>query len=335
MKLVIATPLYPPEIGGPATYAKILVDELPKRGIEVEVVKFSNVRHLPKIVRHYAYYRRVLKVARFADAVLALDPVSVGLPAMLAAKKAKKPFVVKIVGDYAWEQGQQRFGVTESIDEFVINTRVSAAVRILRKVQTRIAAAATWVIVPSEYLKKIVTAWGIAPENIKVIYNGIVLPTNIEAHTKSPEEFLIVSSGRDVPWKGFEAIKRVAKREHGWRFFLAHGLSHSEALGWVKAADVFVLNSQYEGLAHALIEAMMLGTPVVATCVGGNPELVRDGETGLLVPPNDDDALRSALMKIAMDPVSAHTRALSAQERARHFSVETMIKATAILFKPL
>src|SRR3990167_7909869 len=106
MRIVIATPLYPPEIGGPATYAKLLFEGLPEKGIEVELVKFSDVRHLPKIIRHIAYFLRVLKAARNANVVLALDPVSVGLPAMKAAQKARKPFVVKIVGDYAWEQGQ-------------------------------------------------------------------------------------------------------------------------------------------------------------------------------------------------------------------------------------
>jgi hypothetical protein len=60
MKLVIATPLYPPEIGGPATYAKLLEDGLSNLGIEIKLVKFSEVRHLPKIIRHFAYYRRVL-----------------------------------------------------------------------------------------------------------------------------------------------------------------------------------------------------------------------------------------------------------------------------------
>src|SRR3989338_11012397 len=117
MKLVIATPLYPPEIGGPATYAKLLEEGLPGKGIEVELVKFSEVRHLPRLIRHYAYYRRVLRAAKSADVVLALDPVSVGLPAMWAAKRAGKSFVVKIVGDYAWEQGQQRFGVMQNLDE--------------------------------------------------------------------------------------------------------------------------------------------------------------------------------------------------------------------------
>jgi glycosyltransferase involved in cell wall biosynthesis len=218
MKLVIAAPLYPPEIGGPATYAKILSEGLPAKGIEIQLVKFSEVRHLPKIIRHYAYYRRVLRAARRADIVLALDPVSVGLPALRAAKRAGKPFVVKIVGDYAWEQGQQRFGVTQDLDDFVKNEQKSFFVRRLQKIQTQVTKSATRVIVPSEYLKKIVMTWGspsqgsggpsIPSEKIEVIYNAV----SIEPIGKLPENVMklsrpfVVSVGRLVPWKRFEGV---------------------------------------------------------------------------------------------------------------------------------
>ena len=84
MRLVIATPLYPPEIGGPATYAKLLVEGLPERGIGVDLVKFSSVRHLPNAVRQAVYCRNILKAARSADVILALDAVSVGWPVYFA-----------------------------------------------------------------------------------------------------------------------------------------------------------------------------------------------------------------------------------------------------------
>ena len=58
-------------------------------------------------------------------------------------------------------------------------------------------------------------------------------------------------------------------------------MPRAEAMGWVKAADVFVLNSTYEGLSHALVEAISLGTPIVATHVGGNPELITDNDRKL------------------------------------------------------
>jgi len=335
MKLVVATPLYPPEIGGPATYAAMLERGLPERGIEVEVVKFGEVRHLPKLIRHYAYYRRVLRAARSADAVLALDPVSVGLPAMQAAQRAKKPFVVKIVGDYAWEQGRQRFGISTDLDTFVATKRVPLPVRLLRSVETRVATRASRVIVPSEYLKRIVVAWGhayrqagVPVDRISVVYNGVELPSPVMPVSR-PEGFLVVSSGRRVPWKGFEAIERVVAREEGWHARIASGLPRVEALGWVKSADVYVLNSTYEGFPHALLEAMLLGTPVVATSAGGNTELVEDGVTGLVIPPNDEDALHAALRQVAADPVAAHERAQRALARMTSFSPAAMLDRTS------
>src|SRR3989344_3991320 len=328
MKLIIATPLYPPEISGPATYAKLLEEGLPKKGIEVELVKFSEVRHMPKLIRHYAYYRRVLKAARDADAILALDPVSVGLPAMKAAHKIGKPLVVKIVGDYAWEQGQQRFGVTQDLDEFVKMKKVPFPVRVLRRIQTRVARGATRIIVPSEHLKSIVVTWGIPEEKICVIYNGIELPAHLPMQQKSDGEFLIVSTGRRVPWKGFEAIERVVSGHPNWRVFIASSLPRAEALGWVKSADVFVLNSRYEGFPHALIEAMTLGTPVVATDARFHRTLLEHGKTGLLVPPGNDDALEQALVDVARDPVAARARADAARRRMDEFSLPHMLDAT-------
>ncbi len=338
MKLLIATPLYPPEIGGPATYAKLLVEGLPGKGIEVELVKFSEVRHLPKLIRHYAYYRRVLKAARHADIVLALDPVSVGLPAMKAAQKAGKPFVVKIVGDYAWEQGQQRFGVTQNLDEFVETARVSFPVRILRRIQTRVARSAVRVIVPSEYLKDIVTAWGIAPEKIQVINNAINIPVRLPAFGKESGTFLIVSAGRDVPWKHFDALRRVGEnnpKHPNWRVHIASGVPREEALGWMKAADVFVLNSSYEGFPHALIEAMTLGTPVVATDAKFHRNLLDNGQAGLLVPIGDEGALEERLETVEQDRSGAAVRARVAQERMKRFELSSMLESTAYFLKQI
>ena len=337
MKIVIATPLYPPEIGGPATYTKLLYEGLPARGVEVELVKFSEVRHLPKLIHHYVYYRHVLKAARSADVVLALDPVSVGLPAMKAAQKAGKPFVVKIVGDYAWEQGIQRFGITKDLDEFVKTKQTNFFVRTLQKVQTYVANAAVRVIVPSPYLKDIVSKWGIPEENIWMIYNGIGLPSNIPIYRKKDGQFLVVSAGRRVPWKGFEAIERIVEKHknENWCAFIASGLPRSEALGWVKAADVFVLNSRYEGFPHALIEAMTLGTPVVATDTRAHRTILDHGKTGVLIPPGDDDALERALLEIRNNPDVASRRAQAAQKRMDDFSLPHMLSSTAQLLKSL
>jgi glycosyltransferase involved in cell wall biosynthesis len=75
----------------------------------------------------------------------------------------------------------------------------------------------------------------------------------------------------------------------------------SDVAGLVEAADIFVLPSWVEGLPLGVLDAMARGKPVVATAVGGTPELVADGETGLLVPPRDVDALVHALDELLRD----------------------------------
>jgi len=98
MRVLICTGLYPPDIGGPATYSKMLVNELPKRGFFVSVLSFGTVRHLPKIFRHFIYFLKTMQLGKEADVIFAQDPVSVGLPSLLASKLLGKLFIVKIVG---------------------------------------------------------------------------------------------------------------------------------------------------------------------------------------------------------------------------------------------
>lgn len=333
MHLLLATGLYPPEIGGPATYSKELVDGLPERGIEISLLKYSDVRYFPRLVRHYMYYRRVCEALRSADMVLALDPVSVGIPSALAARRMGKPFVVKIVGDYAWEQGVQRFGVTQNLDEFVKTKQRNLFVCILQKLQLRVAKAATRVLVPSDYLKDVVTQWGIPEGNIVVINNAIRIPENIPQQKKEEEKFLIVSAGRRVPWKGFEAIERVAKNHPHWSVKIISGRPREEVLGWIKAADVFVLNSEYEGFPHIIVEAMTLGTPVVVSNIQANISIV--GDAGLTVKLKDDTSLEEALMNVEQNPADAERRAQAGKQRMKMYQPSSMLDRTAEFLQSL
>jgi len=359
MRLLIATPLYPPEPGGPATYARLLEAQLPQVGIQVALLKFSAVRRLPKIVRHVYYTFLLLRAGRDADAILALDPVSTGFPAMVASLALRKPFFVKIVGDYAWEQGSQRFGVRESLDHFVHNRHVPMGVAVLRNVQTMVARQAKMIIVPSNYLRTIVSLWGIPSQKISVVYNAMqtevagVVPLTVQ-HMTRPR---VVSVGRLVPWKGmpgvidavvdikaeFPEVTLAIAGDGPDRDTLEHfmhvrlgtsgtmlgSLSHADALAVIHDADVFVLNSTYEGLSHLLIEAMALGKAIIATNVGGNPELIEDGKNGLLVPEGDRAALVGALSHLLKTPTHRATLGLAARESAQRFTPETMSRATA------
>ncbi len=67
------------------------------------------------------------------------------------------------------------------------------------------------------------------------------------------------------------------------------------------ASDVLVLSSEYEGVPLTVLEAMAAGKPVIATAVGGVPELVEDGVTGILVPPRNPEALAQGILRLAKD----------------------------------
>src|SRR3989338_1426308 len=119
MRILIATGIFPPDIGGPATYSSLLLEELPKRDVAVSVVTYGPAgvsRNIPKGLRHFLYF--LVCVFKPADIIFAQDPVSAGFPALLAARLTGRKFVVRVAGDYAWEQGVERFGVKDGIDNF-------------------------------------------------------------------------------------------------------------------------------------------------------------------------------------------------------------------------
>ena len=326
IRVLITTGLYPPESGGPATYTKLLEEKLPELGFEVRVLPFRTVRHLPPVVRHIAYFWKCLRLARQAGVVYAQDTVSVGLPSALASMFAGKKFMVRVPGDYAWEQARQRFGVVDELDEFQ-SKRYGLRVELLRSVQRFVVRRAQAVVVPSVYMQKVISGWGVAPV---LVYNGIDLPVPTKEPQMRPEGFLVVSSGRRVPWKGFEQLERVVLSQKEWNLFIAENLPRAQALGWVKAADVYVLNSTYEGLSHQLLEAMALGTPIIATAVGGNPELIEG--CGLLIAAQDDTALRAAIAEVQNNPAAARERAQRALERVKEFDVnKTLVQLAALL----
>ena len=96
MKVLIVTPLYPPEIGGPATYTAALKRHLGSLGFNLTILPFSRVRVYPKVFRHLLFTYQIWKKSKGVDLVYAQDPVSVGFPVFLACRLRKKKFILRI-----------------------------------------------------------------------------------------------------------------------------------------------------------------------------------------------------------------------------------------------
>lgn len=364
MRVLIATGLFPPEGGGPATYSKTLLDELPKRGFEVSVLPYREVRKFPKFLRHMAYFfMLVARAFRFKpDSIFAQDPFSVGLPSAVAAWCLRKKFLVKIVGDYAWEQATQRFGYTGTIEQFQSSKNGHPMSILMSAVERWVARRASRIIVPSKYLGRIVALWGIDKKKITVIYNGIETEdVGLKQVIRGLLKFkgkLVISVGRLVPWKGFDALIRVHARLKA-RFpdlsllivgngpekerleelamklnvadsvIFAGNIERAAALRYLRAADVFALNTAYEGFSHVLLEAASVGVPIVTTKVGGNPEFIEDGMNGYLINPDDEKAFADRIETLLTSPEIRARLAGNAKKRALQFSVPRMVDETA------
>ena len=348
MKILIATGIYPPDIGGPATYSKLLNDELPKRGYIVEILSFGDVRRLPKIMRHIVYFFKVLKRGLKSDIIFAQDTVSVGLPAMAASKILRKKFLIRVAGDYAWEQAVQRFGVKEDIDEFQ-SMKYGLRVELLRLVQKFVVRRADKIITPSHYFKNIVSGWIGGSDKVEVIYNGIDLKSR-QIIAERPKNFIskrIISAGRLVPWKGFATLIKIMKNLPEWQLVIAGdgpmkndleilikelnlenrvkligALPRERLMSELKMSDLFVLNTSFESFSFQTVEAMHLGVPVITTNIGNLKEIVEDGREGILVRPNDEDQILSAIRKIDGDKKFRESIIQNAKVKSEKFSID-------------
>lgn len=126
------------------------------------------------------------------------------------------------------------------------------------------------------------------------------------------------------------AATGVADRVHFLGF-----VPHARVAALLRAADTAVLASRYEELGTALVEAMTVGTPVVAAEVGGIPELVTHGEHGLLVPPGDPVALADALGRVLTTPRLAASLAANARERVSDYRWDVLADRVLGVYREL
>lgn len=348
MRILIATGIFPPELGGPATYVPAFAAACVRRGHSVHVVTYGNpflpasepypVSRVPRLflpIRYFLFFASCLFRGFSADVFFAQDAFSSGLPASCAAYLLRKRLVVKIVGDFSWEYARNSGTTADTIDAFQGSVPISRIVRAIRFFQYVVCRQASSIIVPSAYLQGIVRGWGIDSRHIRVIHNAVPPPSVLRA--ADPDPFFIFSAGRLVSWKGFDGLIRAfaAIRPSFPRARLmiagdgpcratlescagASGVSDAVSFPGAlspaaitdayRRAGCFALFSSYEGLPHVLLEALSYDIPVIASDVGGTGELIESGINGILVPSGDEGRLADALIAFFRDPRTAVPR---------------------------
>jgi len=228
---------------------------------------------------------------------------------------------------------------------------------------------ATRVLVNARAVEEVVLEHeGCSPAVIEHIPNGVPLPDATETTGPSGDDVdprgngpLVGMVGR-LGWKkGYEyALQAYAKlrdRVPGLRVDIvgdgdlrekleaqARDLGLEETVRFLgqqtdvrrrmRTFDCYVLSSVIEGMPNALLEAMALGRPVVTTSAGGSAEVAVDGESGMIVPPRDPDAMADAIERVLTERLLAERLSRGGVERVqRHFSERAMLKALDDLYR--
>lgn len=219
-----------------------------------------------------------------------------------------------------------------------------------RYVERGLAALSDRVIAITESLRRFtVEQVGIPAAKVQTIHYGLDGPPEPWG-TNPPDDVpadarVLLAIARLEPQKGLDvAVRALAlvreRHPHAVLVVLGQGPERErlaadgvyllgrvpDVAAWLRRAELLVHPARWEGFGLALLEAMLSGLPVVASKVSSIPEIVVDGETGLLVPPDDHEALAEALLRVLDDPRDYGANGLA---RARaEFSVERMARAT-------
>jgi glycosyltransferase involved in cell wall biosynthesis len=268
--------------------------------------------------------------------------------AAVGASLARRPLIVKLVSDEAFERSRRSGRFDGTLDEF--QAASGARNRFLRVTRDAAVRRARHVFCPSAYLRTLALGWGLDGDRVSVLPNPApdvpVFPSREELREELGLEGEVLGfAGRLGPQKSLdvalEALARVpgvtlaiagdgpdraslerSARELGLdgRARFLGSLPREGVLRLFRAADASLLSSSWENFPHTVVEALAVGTPVISTAVGGVPEVVRDGENGLLVRAGDvtalagaierffaDGALRARLAGAAAPSVAGHT----------------------------
>jgi glycosyltransferase involved in cell wall biosynthesis len=358
MRALVVSGIWPPDVGGPASHAPEVADALVERGHQVEVVTTAlgppsprgyPVRHvsrrLPPGVRHAAVAALVARRARAVDVVYATSMIG---RSSVATAVARTPLVVKVAGDPAYERSLRRGLYSGDLDAFQ-SARLDPRAAALRRWRSIAIGRAAHVFCPSEFLRRIVLTWGLAPERVSVLPNSTpalpALPARDELRRSlGIDGPTLAFAGRLTRAKSLEvALDAVGRLEDvtllvvgdgeeraqlearaGRRVRFLGAVPRARVLEVMAAADAVVLSSAWENFPHALVEALAVGTPVIATRVGGVPEIVEDGTNGLLVPPGDPAALAAAIRRFLDDGELQRRLRTAAQPSVERFSPQVV-----------
>jgi len=275
----------------------------------------------------------------------------------------KKVYVVKITGDIPWEYARSHGLIRDNINDFQ-DKKYGLKIELLRRLQNLVVKKADLIITPSVYLRNLVVGWGGYQEKVRVIHNAVEFHGEIMAKEEARKVLNytgknIMTVARLVPWKGTDILIDLVSKFGDGTFLRIVGdgpekeklmrlaqeknvvnrisfigiLKREDVMMHLRASDIFILDSEYEGFSHVLVEAMNCGVPVIASDACGNPEIIEDGVDGFLVPLHDPSRMEGIVREIFGGRMSTDGIVNNAFRKCEKYSFDKMIEETESIFK--
>ena len=296
MTILIATGIYPPQVGGPAKYAHKLYQELSGRGPVLLCAWGKAERALPWGVRHLYYFLRLCpKVAR-ADAVLALDTFSAGFPALVACRLLGKKLLVRVGGDPLWESYIERTGELTRLSDFYKTPRgLSLKERMLKRATSLLVCHADLLLFNTAWQMRIwQEAYG-CRARAQVLENEY--PTKHQEPESPSLDKVFVAAGRGIVYKNIPAFAEAfAKAAKGRATLDTSALPPREHMARVAGAYAYAVPSVSEVNSNNIIEALSYGVPFIAPIDSGMHERLRG--LGVFVDTLDPRAMEAAVEEL-------------------------------------
>ena len=346
MNILITVGIFPPDIGGPASFVPKISDFLIENGHNVKIICLSEVGNIHtednldviRIKRSNNLPIRWIKtIYQIVKNGIRSDLIFVnglGVESAIANLILQKQLIRKIVGDPVWERAYNKKRITESFDDFQ-NNKHSFLIEVQKLLRNWSINSAEIVITPSDHLKSFVSGIGYSKKILK-INNGVNI-TDINRANESKADINLIIISRLVVQKNIniviEAMKLLDNKNlklsiigEGGEFSKLESAIHDlnlqnqvQLLGKVDnnkisqfllTADIFIQASDYEGLPHSVLEAINYEVPILSTETGGCKDLLNDGERGFIIPmPPDKKVIAENISFIIENKAEATKRA--------------------------
>ena len=320
MDILITVGIFPPDIGGPASFVPKISKYLISKGHKVKIISLSEKenlnyedeidvtrisRNLPIIFRWFRTITKIYKSAKNSDLIFVNG---LGTETTIANIFLRKIIIRKIVGDPVWERVYNKKLTTESFDSFQKNKQ-RLSIKIQKNIRNWSIKKSNLIITPSEHLKTFVENIGFE-NDIYVINNGVEIK-QIEKVTLENKIIKLVVVSRLVNQKNIDIVIKAVKRIEDKNILLnivgdgpevnnlknlvkekslnkrvsfIGKIKNSELHNYLEDADIFIQASNYEGLPHSILEAINYEIPILSTEVGGCSAILNKGERGYIIP---------------------------------------------------